>query len=72
MRMIVTLLVAVALVGCAVKVEEESEPKKKSTAQTAIEGATGKTAVDALKKARQTTEDAAGKRNADIDAAMEE
>jgi hypothetical protein len=45
----------------------DSQPKKKSTGQTAIEGVTGKTAVDAGRRAQKTIDRISTQRDQDFD-----
>lgn len=66
-----TVLLAGLLAGCspspqATPAKPESEPTKKSTIQTAIDGATGKTAVQAHKKAKDTLTKVSAQRDEDL------
>ncbi len=72
-RSVIALLLAVSLAtGC----RDTSTPKPqskpaRSTAQTLIEGVTGKTAVDAGQKAKADITRISEQRNRDLEAAME-
>ncbi len=69
---ILLLLVATLIAGCAKSEAPKSEAKPApSSAQTLINGFTGRTAVNAGKKAREDLTRISEKRNADLEAAME-
>lgn len=72
MKTVLCVLALAAMVGCAKQKEAEKTPTEKKSVQTAIEGATGKTAVNALKHAEKASTEAAARRNADVEAAMGE
>lgn len=57
---------------CADKKSETKTPPPKSTMQTAVEGFTGKTAVDASKKAQQQIRDVSEKSNKNLNEVLEQ
>ncbi len=56
MRLGLFIAVIAIAAGCTRSTESQSKPEKESTLRTAINGATGKTAVDAGKQARNRIE----------------
>jgi len=67
-RAIYALAVAVLVGGCA---EQAKEEKPRSSAGQAIDYMTGKTAVDAGKKARATIEGVSAQKEDDLDEVLE-
>lgn len=68
-------LIVVVLLLVVPACRRESSPDRPSpaedTARTAINGVTGKTAIDAGKRARRDIENATAKRDTDLDKVME-
>ena len=75
MRLALILTAIIITSGCGCdksKKEKLQPPKQKSTLNTVIEGATGKTAVDAGNKAKAQIEAISEKRNKDLNDIMGE
>jgi hypothetical protein len=65
------LIATIVIVGCSPSEKAEPEPKK-SSVTTFIEGATGKTAVDAGQRAKEDIKRISAARNDDLNEAMGE
>ena len=70
MKFALIILCCAAIAGCAPGSGNDGATKKKSTMQTAVDGFTGKTAVQAGQKARADIERISAEKNADLDAVM--
>jgi hypothetical protein len=72
MKNVFTLLAIAALVcSCGKNDRQDSEQPGDSTMETAIGGFTGKTAIDAGKKARKDIERISAQKNKDLEEALE-
>jgi len=71
MRSVVIIIAIGILAGCAPSTEPEPKPEK-STAQLAIEGVTGKAAVDAGKRARNKIEEISANHEAELNEVLGE
>ena len=74
LALILTITFITFCSGCGQSKTKEAKPKPqgKSTFNTVIDGATGKTAVDAGKKAKEQIEAISKKRNNDLNEIMGE
>jgi hypothetical protein len=68
---LISVIAAGLVLGCAKEQKQESKPSK-STLQTAIDGTTGRTAVEAGKRAQTVIKDVSAQRNADLNEALGE
>lgn len=75
MRVTMILATVILVAGCSQKPNAETKadatPKPPSTAQQAIDGFTGRTAVKQGKKAQQQITDISAKENKDLDEVMQ-
>ena len=71
MRAITVLAAMILVAGCSqepkAETKTEAAPKRPSTAQQALDGFTGRTAVNNGKKAQQQIRDISAKQNKDLD-----
>lgn len=71
MRSVLIIIAIGIMAGCTPSTKPEPKPGK-STAQTAIEGFTGKTAVDAGKRTRKQLEAISAKHDAELNEVLGE